>query len=79
MKSMRSKANRRSLRTIIQFILGGGLLSLIAVISNGLSSKMTALILAVTTVAVTWTQNYAEDHGIIPVVLPAPPPESAQA
>ncbi len=79
MRSMRSKANRRSLRTIIQFILGGGLLTFASAMSDGLSSRMTALILMAATVAVTWVQNYAEDHEIIPVILPAPPPESPHA
>jgi hypothetical protein len=72
MKTMRSKANRRSARTIIQFILGGGLTALVAVMTQGLSSRETGLILAVVTVTVTWTQNYAEDHEIIPVILPTP-------
>lgn len=76
---MRSKANRRSLRTIIQFILGGGLTGLIAVMANGLSPRLTALILAMGTIAVTWVQNYSEDHEIIPVILPSPPPDNNQA
>lgn len=75
---MRSKANRRSLRTIIQFILGGGFLTLMTVLSDGLSAKSTALILAGGTIAITWVQNYAEDHKIIPVILPAPPPNNVQ-
>lgn len=79
MRSMRSKANRRSLRTIIQFVLGGGLLTMITAMSNGLSSQMTAIVLAIGTITVTWVQNYAEDHEIIPVILPAPPPENKQA
>lgn len=79
MNSMRSKANRRSLRTIIQFILGGGFTGLVAIMAQGLSARFTALILAGGTIAVTWVQNYAEDHEIIPVILPAPPPESTQA
>ncbi len=69
---MHSEANRRSLRTIIQFVLSGGLTTLVAIMSNGLSPKTVGLILAVTHVAITWVQNYAEDHEIIPVVLPAP-------
>lgn len=73
MKSMRSKANRRSARTIIQFILGGGLTTLIIAMSDGFSPKVTALLFAVVTIVFTWTQNYAEDHEIIPVILPAPP------
>lgn len=72
MESMRSKANRRTLRTIIQFILGGGFTTLTVAMSNGLSPLFTALILSISTIVVVWVQNYAEDHEIIPVVLPAP-------
>lgn len=69
---MKSKANRRTLRTIIQFVLGGGLTTLIATIVNGLSPLLTGFVLAAGTLIVTWVQNYAEDHEIIDVVLPAP-------
>ena len=69
---MKSKANRRTLRTIIQFVLGGGLTGLLAALANGLSPLLTAFVLAIGTLIVTWVQNYAEDHAIIDVVLPAP-------
>lgn len=73
---MRSKANRRSLRTLVQFVLGGGLTGLVAVAADDLSALATAFLFAACTVAVTWCQNYAEDHGIIPTILPAPPTPS---
>jgi hypothetical protein len=79
MRSMRSKANRRSLRTLIQFILGGGFLTMINATADGLSTRATALILGAATIAITWVQNYAEDHEIIPTILPAPPPDPPQA
>lgn len=73
MESMRSKANRRSLRTLVQFILGGSFTGLVAVLAQGLSTRATAIILAVGTLVVTWVQNYAEDHKIIRTVFPSPP------
>ncbi len=68
---MYSKANTRALRTIIQFILGGGLTALITLMSDGLGPKMTGVILAIGTVCVTWVQNYAEDHELLPVLFPS--------
>lgn len=76
---MKSKANRRSLRTIVQFVLGGGFTALVALMAEGLDSRTTALILAAGTLAVTWVQNYAEEHEIIPTLLPAPPPNDPEA
>lgn len=69
---MKSEANRRTLRTIIQFILGGGLTGLLAALANGLSPLLTAFVLAAGTITVTWVQNYAEDHEIISTILPEP-------
>lgn len=69
---MKSKANRRTLRTIIQFILGGGLTTLIATIVNGLSPLLTGFVLAAGTLIVTWVHNYAEDHEIISTIFPSP-------
>lgn len=73
---MHSKANRRTLRTIIQFVLSGGLTTLAAIMSDGLSARQVGLILAIVHISVTWVQNYAEDHEIISTVLPAPSEDS---
>ncbi len=75
---MRSKANRRSLRTIAQFIVGGGFTALIAAITAGMEPYVLGIVLAVSTVAVTWGQNFLEENEIIPTIFPAPPPQDPQ-
>lgn len=76
---MESKANRRSLRTIAQFIVGGGFTALVTAIASGLEPYVLGIVLAVCTCAVTWGQNYLEDHEIVPTLFPAPPPQDPQA
>lgn len=72
MNSMRSKANRRTARTLVQFILSGSFTAFVASMSGGVSPVMAGLVLAASHLTVTWVHNYAEDHELIPEILPAP-------
>ena len=76
---MKSKANRRSLRTIAQFVVGGGFTALVTAVANGLEPYVLGIVLATCTVMVTWGQNYLEDHEVVPTFLPAPPPQDPGA
>ncbi len=60
---------RRAGRSLIQLIAGGGLTGLVAALVGGLSPTWAGLLVAASTVLVSWAQNYAEDKGVIPPVL----------
>lgn len=65
------RAIRRFLRTLAQFIAGGGITAFIIAVSQALSTSTSMILLAGNTLAVTFIQNYLEGEGYIPVLLPA--------
>jgi hypothetical protein len=70
---VKSEANRRTARTLIQFVLGGGFATLLAGVAVELSPIWAVFVFSAGSLAVTWVQNYAEDNNIIKTVLPSPP------
>lgn len=62
-------ANARVVRSVLQFIAGGGLTALVAVLADGLSPASSAGLLAFNTLAVTMAQNFLEARGTIPSIL----------
>lgn len=64
-------ATRRALRTLFQFIVAGGLTTLVNELSNGLTDTNKALVQMLAMLLVTFCQNWLEDNGTIPAVLKA--------
>lgn len=64
-----SSATNRVIRTAVQLIAGGGLTGLVAALTSHLTQQETAVVLAFSTLAVTFCQNYAEDAGWIKPLL----------
>jgi hypothetical protein len=60
---------KRVIRTMVQLVAGGGLTSLVATLSAGLSQQETAVMMAAMTLLVTFCQNYAEDAGWVKPML----------
>jgi hypothetical protein len=54
---------------MVQLVAGGGLTSLVATLSAGLSQQETAVMMAAMTLLVTFCQNYAEDAGWVKPML----------
>lgn len=65
-----NKAIPRGLRTLLQLIAAGGLTGLVTVIADGLPGNTKAIVLAVSTLAVAFAQNFLEDAGTVPTLLP---------
>lgn len=64
---------RRALRTLLQFIAGGGLTALITeVVAEIDDARLVAVIMAASLLVVTYAQNELEDMGAIPALLKAP-------
>jgi hypothetical protein len=53
----------------MQLVAGGGLTSLIAALSATMSAQETAVVMAASTLVVTFCQNYAEDAGWVKPML----------
>lgn len=64
-----SSATNRVVRTAIQLIAGGGLTGIIAALTTGLTQQETAVVLAISTLVVTFCQNFAEDAGWVRPML----------
>lgn len=60
---------KRVIRTTMQLVAGGGLASLVAALSSGLSQQETAVLMAAMTLLVTFCQNYAEESGWVKPML----------
>lgn len=67
-----NRAIRRGLRTLAQLIAGGGLTALVVAMVSGMGANSKALVLAGSTLLVTFVQNLLEGTGKIPILLPAP-------
>lgn len=69
---------RRAIRTLLQFIAGGGLGTFVTeVVADITDARLQALVLAASVMLVSWAQNELEDRGAIPGVLKAPPSAGA--
>lgn len=66
-----SDALRRAIRTLLQFIVAGGLTTIVNELSNGLSPNNKVLVQGASMLVVTFAQNALEDSGKIPAVLKA--------
>ena len=67
---------RRALRTLFQFIAGGGLAALVTeVIASIDDPRAQAAIAAASVLLVSWAQNELEDRGSIPAFGKAPASE----
>lgn len=75
---MDSDTTSRVVRTIVQLIAGGGLTGVVSVLANGLGPSATATVMAVSTLLVTFCQNYAEDMGWIPRMMKPAPTRAAE-
>lgn len=64
-----SSTINRVVRTFVQLVAAGGLTSVIAALTTGLDQQQTAMVLAASTLAVTFCQNFAEDAGWIKPLL----------
>lgn len=69
---------RRALRTLFQFIAGGGLAALVTeVVANVDDPTAKAAITVFAAFLVAYAQNELEDRGAIPALLKAPPSPGA--
>lgn len=69
---------RRAIRTLLQFIAGGGLgLFVTDVVATITDARLKSLILAVSVLVVTWAQNELEDRGYLPALVKAPASDGA--
>lgn len=64
---------RRAIRTLFQFIVAGGLTTVVNELANGLSANQKVLVQGANMLVVTFAQNYLEDNTRFPAVLKAPP------
>lgn len=68
-----SRAWSKALRAIAQLIVSGGLTAGVNQFADGLSPNGKLLVLAAFMVLTTFAQNYLEDVGTIPELLPVQP------
>lgn len=59
----------RFIRSLLQLIVGGGLTSVVNVLTNGMSPTVVAMVLTLSTLVVNFAQNTLEDMNKIPPVL----------
>lgn len=59
----------RFIRSLLQLIVGGGLTSLVTVLTDGLSPGLLAIVLGLSTLVVNFAQNTLEDMDRIPPLL----------
>ena len=68
----------RALRTLMQFVLAGGLTAILNAASPGLGPSTLAVVTGAVLYATTYAQNWLEDRGLVPALLKTPPtPPSA--
>jgi hypothetical protein len=63
----------RMLRSALQFIAGGGITTVVALVADGLDPLAATLLLAGSTLAVIVAQNFLEERGSIPAILKPKP------
>lgn len=72
-------ALRKTVRTLLQLVVSGGLTALVSAITDGLAPETTAVVLAAWQVVVTLAQNALESAGAVPTLLPSPAAPGAPA
>lgn len=63
----------RTIRTILQVVASGGLTAMVATVADGLSPVVSALVLAVWMIVVTFAQNALEEKEIVPTFFKPDP------
>lgn len=66
---MRSDAAGRVVRSVLQFVAGGGITLIISAIADGLSPVASASLLAFNTLFVIAAQNTLEEIGLVPSIF----------
>lgn len=70
---MKSDAVRRGIRTLLQFIVAGGLTAIVNQLANGMSANTKVIVQGINMLLVTVAQNLLEDNTAFPAILKAPP------